>query len=205
MFFDEAYAFTSKWEGGFSDNKYDAGGVTKYGISLVFLRDFVKEFPYTAKQLNIPEYPMAENIRGLDRKTARAIMRKAFWDKMRCVQYPSVFAFAVFDCGVNSGCARSIRIAQQSFNKNNPDKTQLVVDGILGPKSLNAFHGASKEMALTCIDLREDFLNGIVKSRPTQKVFLKGWLNRTADLRKYITSYQMGLGLIDQDEICHPN
>lgn len=196
MFFDEAYAFTKKWEGGYSDNKHDAGGVTKYGVSLVFLRDFVKEFQDRARELGLPDYPQAEHVRGLAPKQAKEIMRTAFWDKLKCVQYPSVFAFAVFDCGVNSGCARSIRIAQQAWNEHNRDKPPLAVDGILGPKSLAAFRGATKEMALTAIDLREKFLNGIVASKPSQKVFLKGWLNRTSDLRDYISNYVIGLGYI---------
>ena len=36
------------------------------------------------------------------------------------------------------------------------------------------------------IDQRERFYNNLVAAKPSQEVFLHGWINRVDDLRRYV-------------------
>lgn len=60
-----------------------------------------------------------------------------------------------------------------------------------GLKRASAFNKLAKGNIETLFKLREEFYNKIVKNNPSQKVFLKGWLNRIADLRKYIAAWDL--------------
>lgn len=53
------------------------------------------------------------------------------------------------------------------------------------------YHSIAKGNIETLFKLREEFYNKIVKNNPSQKVFLKGWMNRIADLRKYIAAWDL--------------
>ena len=46
--------------------------------------------------------------------------------------------------------------------------------------------GTPAERAARLIDAREQFFRNIVKARPSQEVFLKGWLNRVAAQRDWL-------------------
>lgn len=184
MSYDEAYAFTAKWEGGLSDDAADRGGITNYGVSIVFLRDFVKSHCSAAKRLGLPYVVDKNVIRSLTKEKAKEIFREAFWSAMCCDEYSAPFAAALFDCGVNSGCARAVRCAQTACNLY-LDKP-LIVDGALGPKSKAAFKNASLKEALASINARRAFLERIVENNPSQKVFARGWNNRVNDLERYV-------------------
>lgn len=72
------------------------------------------------------------------------------------------YACVIFDLAVNSGASRA-------------KKYDLLAKGNIE----------------TLFKLREEFYNKIVKNDPSQKVFLKGWMNRIADLRKYIAAWDL--------------
>jgi lysozyme family protein len=59
-------------------------------------------------------------------------------------------------------------------------------DGIIGPITLSVLETAG-EISQRYIDNRENFYIQLVQNKPSQKVFLDGWLNRVNDLRKYIS------------------
>ena len=66
----------------------------------------------------------------------------------------------------------------------------LVVDGLYGKQSkkymLNCTDDNNKIKILCNIylDIRSSFYQTLAKKKPANKKFLKGWLNRVADLRK---------------------
>lgn len=74
---------------------------------------------------------------------------------------------------------------------NSLGKHSLVVDGVIGPNTINATNECDpKELIKSIVLHRIVFLNKIVEKNPTQKRFIKGWSNRTND---YLKSYSVGL------------
>ena len=60
----------------------------------------------------------------------------------------------------------------------------LKVDGIVEEKTITAVNNAPANFLQTLYKERQEFLERIAKTNPTQKRFLKGWMNRLDDLKK---------------------
>jgi len=91
------------------------------------------------------------------------IYKYNYWIKAGCDKLEDgKYACIIFDLAVNSGLNRAKK-----------------------------FHSLAKGNIETLFKLREEFYNRIVKNNPSQKVFLKGWLNRISDLRKYIAAWDL--------------
>ena len=61
----------------------------------------------------------------------------------------------------------------------------LKVDGIVGEKTITAVNNVPANFLQTLYKERQEFLERITKTNPTQKKFLRGWLNRLDDLKKW--------------------
>lgn len=151
---EDALPFVLSNEGGskYTNVPGDAGGPTKYGITLATLAGW-RHHPVTA-----------EDVKNLTYAEATAIFKAHFWDAMALDMVKSQpVATALFDCAVNRGVGVSIRYRDE-------------VVGTLGYKHLNdvpppAFMQAFERKC-------EAGYRAIVASRPSQVKFLKGWLNR---------------------------
>lgn len=106
MNFDQAFDRLISHEGGYSNNKNDPGGETKYGISK-------------------RSYP-ALNIKDLTREMAKAIYLKDFWLPLGEDAHPAI-KYQAFDFAVNSGIQTAIRKLQQAIG--------VADDGHFGPIS----------------------------------------------------------------------
>ena len=84
-----------------------------------------------------------------------AIYKNQYWNVARCDVLPEPLATFHFDAAVNCG-----------------------------PSKANLFLAQCKGDAKAYLNLREDYYRRLVQTRPTMEQFLKGWLNRTAALRK---------------------
>ena len=63
----------------------------------------------------------------------------------------------------------------------------LVIDGKIGNKTLFALNNIDSEKFLEVYHrLQRNFYISIVRNKPTQQVFLKGWLNRVDRKEKFI-------------------
>ena len=74
------------------------------------------------------------------------------------------------------------------------------VDGIIGPKTKAAVLTACAKYGpyvfLTyLVEIRRDFYYAIVEKDPSQKVFLKGWLNRVAEFEPTIGDHTTTLDM----------
>jgi len=116
-----------------------------------------------------PIYP----VKGIRDEEIEWIYRRNYWNEIRGDSLPMPLAIAVFDCAVNSGPSRSIKLLQAACGG-------LVIDGALGPVTLEA---AKSVDVAKVVSQREAFLRRIVVRDPSQQVFLKGWMSRIAALR----------------------
>ena len=67
---------------------------------------------------------------------------------------------------------------------------KLDIDGKFGPKTKRALEECDEcDFCNTFLDVRENFYHKIVERRSSQKVFLRGWLNRINQLRDIIKTY----------------
>lgn len=185
--FDKAHAFTAKWEGGLSDVPQDRGGITKYGVSINFLRGVAdtqrgRDFLHRMGII----LPITEDrIRNLTKIQAENIFRNEFWNALRLDDMQHRPALFLYDCAVNHGHKRAVILAQRGYNACvGIYGVKLSEDGIMGPLTRAAMNHDTDAILRHCVKARRDFFEAIVKNDDTQKVFLKGWLNRCDALAK---------------------
>lgn len=98
-----------------------------------------------------------EDIRNLTEDRAKEIYWESYWQKYGCEDYDYPLGEVVFNCCVNAGYGR----AQKIFTT--------------GATTASEF-----------LDEQEAFYERLAEAKPTMKKYLKGWLNRTQALRKFL-------------------
>lgn len=146
-------------EGGYVNHKNDKGGETNFGISK-------------------RSYPDVD-IKNLTVEQAKDIYYRDFWqkgpyDKLAC----GPLAEKVFNTAVNAGNSRAFKLLQQAANACG---AKLVIDGVVGPKTIAAINSLDGKEVLEQYRIEQaNFYYSIVARDPNQRVFLKGWLARAA-------------------------
>ena len=186
--FQDAHEFTAKWEGGLSDHPADRGGLTAYGASIAFVQGIAatstgKNF-LQAIGVGLPVTTAV--MRQLRPGQVATMFRHEFWDALRLDDLPFRQAAMLYDAAVNHGPAQGVKLSQRGYNRCVTHGVTLAVDGILGPMTRKALQTDTDKVVQAIIQARRDFYEGIVDSRPDQRVFLKGWLNRAGDLEKLL-------------------
>lgn len=97
------------------------------------------------------------NIKHLTQEDATRIYWEDYWVKNRCESQPFPLGEVFFNACVNCGAGRARKILAS------------------GDQSASAF-----------LDNQDAFYQRLVMARPTLHKYLKGWLNRTEDLRKVL-------------------
>ena len=165
--FEKIVTMTLQNEGGLSNDKYDSGGLTKYGISQ-------------------SAYPNLD-IKNLTLEKAKQIYYRDYFLPIqgnKIADLSFLLANQVFDIGVNCGTVTSIKLLQKSINKLN-ENNSLYEDGIIGNHTLNALKKAKfKKLNDLLVSIRIEYYKSIVKRIPTKKVFLNGWIIRA---NKYLS------------------
>ncbi len=162
--------FILSFEGGFVDHPNDRGGATNKGVTLATWR----ACGYDRDDNGSVD---VEDLKGLtDREVVDQVLKPHYWD--RCmgdkIQDQSI-ANILVDWVWASG-VWGIKHTQRSLN--------LVVDGVVGPKTLEALNGGDSEAIFTTIkNRRREHFESIVKSDPSQTLFLNGWLRRLESIK----------------------
>lgn len=179
--FARAIDFTLQWEGGRNFSvvngkpvikgvaKADAGGATAYGVTWA-----------TLKSVHERAGVSHSDICRLTVEEAKRIYRVMYWDKWNWggLEWP-VCAMA-FDCCVNHG--GFAYILQRAVNDCGGN---VVVDGKMGPKTYAGMMGIEAEkLGRAIYEERKKYFEGIVRRKPSQGVFLRGWLRRCEGMRK---------------------
>ena len=166
--FEKIFDYLLKVEGGYSNDKHDKGGKTKYGI----IEEEARKFGYKG------------DMQDLTKDFAKNIYLKKYYlgNKLDKVLNDKV-ALSVCDFIVNSG-AWGAKKAQAALNELGFD---LRVDGILGEKSLAALNEVDENKFLEKYHgLQRRYYRVLAANKPSQKKFLTGWLNRVDRKENYL-------------------
>lgn len=169
--FDIAIKLTLINEGGdkFTEDPMDAGGATKFGISLRFYKEMIN------KDATV------EDIKLLTESMARSIYKQHFWENNHYDLIASQpVAFKIFDMAVNMGCGVSNKIAQRALNAVG-GAPQTIEDGIMGVHSISCINSPKTDRMSYMAALKEGYASHyrhIVDANPSEEKFLNGWLKR---------------------------
>ena len=116
--FDRAFDFTLKEEGYYSNDPFDPGGETKYGISK-------------------RSYPNVD-IKNLTLEDAKSIYFNDYWRPFEKVaEVNPALAMVLFDTGVNMGVGTATRMLQKAVGTK--------VDGVIGPMTITAINNYKQD------------------------------------------------------------
>ena len=170
--FDKIFDYLLKVEGGYTNDKHDKGGETTWGITKEEARDFgykgsmqdlTKDF---AKNIYLKKYYLGNKL------------DKVVNDKT---------ALSICDWAVNSGRngTKNVQVALNQING-----SDLVVDGIIGNKTLEALNATDTGKFLEVYhNLQRIYYKGKVEVDKTQEDFLSGWLNRLQRKEEYLKDW----------------
>lgn len=160
----QALKFVLLWEGGFVDDPDDHGGRTNKGITQKVYNAYLVKLGRAGNDVkNISDAEVAD------------IYRNNYWLVAKCDKLTSELAFCHFDCAVNMGTNRAAKLLQRA--------TGCAEDGAIGSTTLAACAAMDEKKAVTAYCNARDALYHVFATRPGQKKFLKGWMNRLNSLR----------------------
>lgn len=116
--YNDALDHVLRYEGGYTDHPSDPGGATKYGITIGNLASWRKH------------QVTKDDVKALELEEAKAIYKTRYWDAIFGDQLEDGLDIAVFDCAVNQGVGRSVRLLQ--------DVVGVKQDGVFGPITMEA-------------------------------------------------------------------
>lgn len=148
-----------RFEGGYSDHPRDPGGATNLGITRAVLEKWRGRAVSKA------------DVAALTEDEAATIYAANYWAAVAGDDLPAGIDLAVFDCAVNQGVGRAIRILQGALNMSG-----VALDGHMGPVTLRAATTANPEMLLDEIMARRMVAYGALTK--LFKVFGLGWSRR---------------------------
>ena len=166
-YFNQAMKLIFQFEGSYVNDPNDPGGETKYGIS---------------KQA----YPNLD-IKNLTKEQAKEIYYKDYWLKSHCDKIIYPVNIMAFDTAVNMGKRTAIKLLQTAIKQ---QISQIVVDGLYGPKTHNYMLLCNKETLL--IDYAffrtKKYIYLTMRNKQLHK-FLYGWTKRVYKVYKFCIEY----------------
>ena len=148
-------------EGGWT---IDDGGWTMWGVVVSDV----------AAYRHVPPKDITEkDMKNLSVQEATAIYKQQYWDRMSLDQViDQNIATCIFDTGVNRGLSVGVKYAQKVCHNDD-----LVIDGHMGPKSLEAINRVSRKIFCPIYEsLVWAGFQAIYHSNPTKYgIYLRGW------------------------------
>jgi lysozyme family protein len=161
--FQKSLQLLLKHEGGFVNHSQDPGGMTNLGVTARVWEEWVGH-PVDEKQM-----------RALTPEDVAPLYKRKYWDACRANELVSGLDYCVFDCAVNSGVGRAVKILQSCVGVN--------ADGGFGSVTMAAVDQFKGESAKTLIREYCDNRLNFLKSLKTFAVFGKGWENRVNSVK----------------------
>lgn len=162
--------FILKWEGGFVNDPLDKGGATNKGVTIETWRKVGYDKDGDG-DIDVDDLKLLTEDDVLNR-----VLKPHYWDRWKADDIISQSVADILVDWVWGSGANGIKIPQRVLG--------VQADGIVGPKTLQAVNNADPRTLFNAIKAeRETFLYRIVERDPSQKRFIKGWLNRLNDLK----------------------
>ncbi|PCH69388.1 MAG: hypothetical protein COC06_07525 [Bacteroidales bacterium] len=196
--FEKAYKETCENEGGYSNHPSDKGGETYKGIAR-------KHWPKWAGWIIIDSLKGKEFMSGHWTKQlsgnsnlnelVKDFYKEEYWNKLSCIHLPQDISNELFDTSVNMGKyygACCLQMALNKLNRNQKDFSDLIVDGQIGSKTIEAIE-AYKGTERFSSRNSEKLINWLLKwmnyfqlkkydliteKDQGQEVFIPGWTER---------------------------
>jgi lysozyme family protein len=164
--FETALDMVLRFEGGDTDDPRDAGGFTRFGISIRFAGSIYLDLDGDGKTTK-------EDMKALTRKKAAAIYREHFWDRVIGERLPPAVAMAVFDFAVNCGVPSASRRLQRAIGAK--------ADGRIGEKTIAAAWKIDPMASVADLTARRCKKYAETKQ---VKIYGLGWMRRAASVHQ---------------------
>lgn len=153
---------------GFSNHPDDTGGATMCGITIMTYRRY--------RQLKGRPAPSVYELRNITLAEWLDILRMFYWDKMKADQ--------IRNQSIANLCVDNVWGSGTGYIKQIQSVAGTKADGIVGPKTLAAINNANqRDLFNKLVEKRRTFYLNLTITRPANKVFYKGWLNRLSDFK----------------------
>ena len=158
-----------KFEGGFVNDPDDLGGATCKGVTY-------KTYKLYKRRKGLPE-PTVEDLKNLSDEEFTEVLKTMYWDNCLGDRINSQsVANAIVDWAWNSGTVTAVKEVQRILGVED--------DGIIGNITLSAINSRSPLPLFGAIQTaRKFYIERICISRPDNKKYYKGWVNRINNLR----------------------
>ncbi|WP_308592627.1 glycosyl hydrolase 108 family protein [uncultured Porphyromonas sp.] len=179
--------YIKKWEGGFVNDPTDRGGATNKGVTLSTYTQYCMRKGYPR--------PTVDRLRRLTDAEWLDILKSMYWDRWQADRIESQGVANILVDWVWGSGAYGITIPQRLLGVRS--------DGVVGDVTLGALNSRGSAFFERLYAARVQYLHDITNSsvrryearlgrkaterellRYTNKRFLKGWLNRLADIRR---------------------
>lgn len=167
--FGKIIGFILSWEGGYVNDPDDDGGETYRGIS----------------RKKHPQWDGWKDVDARQPLKKDAIIKDAALDFKVVAFYETKFWHEIGGNAINSQAVANMACDWQVNSGDNCTKAlQRIVgvypDGIVGPKTIAAINAMPETLLLTKLrQYRIDFYYDLVRRKPKNQKYLKGWLRRT--------------------------
>lgn len=167
-------------EGEYSNYPEDKGGPTKYGVTQKTLSAWLGR-PATVQE-----------VKDLSIELARKILYNLYFLQPGYTRFEPVdLRHLLVDISINSGSFRANVLLQRALLKGLPEGRRLLIDGVLGPRTLEAYRDVVRLrghqwLIHAIVDERIVFLTEIVINNPKQLKFLRGWIARALSFREVV-------------------
>lgn len=166
--FNLANKLTKGYEGGYVNNPNDRGGATNFGITQATYNRYCSQKGLQQKDVRLITIKEVDDIYFND-----------YWIRSSCHLMLLPLCVVHYDTAVNFGVSGANKMLQRVL--------EVEPDGVIGKITLSKIDSFKPiELAQKYISMRMTRRYEIVEHNPTQKVFLKGWLNRDNNLSNYI-------------------
>ena len=171
--FKKALKVVLEHEGYLSNDHFDKGGLTKWGVSLRFLQ---------AEAIDVDGDGDVDrdDILKLTQTDADKIYFKYFWTKNHYDQiFDEKIAIKLFDIAVNTGSSRAHKILKKALN--DVIYEPIAVDKTLDDETMQIVNLVEPSLLLKALRKEQaQFYLDIIKITPNYKKFAKGWAARAA-------------------------